>query len=282
MFVLVGMGIVFAALVIGFTSAGGNLLTLIVIPEYITIIGAAVGSLIIANPLPVLMKIISGALGTLKGPKVNKKAYLDVLKLMYELFQFAKREGLIALEPHVEKPESSPIMSKYPSFLANHHAVEFLCDTLKVVLSGGVPAHDLEELMDMDIEAHHEEEHVPPGALQVMADAFPGLGIVAAVMGIIITMGSINQGAEAVGHHVAAALVGTFLGVLFSYGFFGPIAAQMGSIVRIEARYLLCIKAALLSFAKGAPGSVAIEYGRRSIDPTNRPTFHEAEAAYKS
>lgn len=282
MFVLIGAVIVFASLIIGFTSAGGNLLTLIVIPEYITIIGCAIGSLIIANQSSVLGKIVSGAIGTIKGPSVNKKAYLDVLKLMYEMFQFAKREGLIALEPHVEKPESSPIMSKYPSFLKNHHAVEFFCDTLKVVLSGGVPAHDLEELMDIDIEAHHEEEHVPPTSMQTMADAFPGLGIVAAVMGVIITMGSISEGAETVGHHIAAALVGTFLGVLFSYGFFGPIAQQMGAIVRVEARYLLCIKAGLLSFAKGAPGSVAIEYARRSIDPTNRPTFHEAEAAYKS
>jgi len=281
MFVIVGIVLVFGALLGGFIMAGGNPLTLIVIPEYVIIIGAAVGSLMIANPLPVLTKIINGALGTLKGPKVSKQAYLDLMKMMYEIFQFAKREGLIALEQHIENPSQSSIISKYPSFLANHHAVDFFCDTLKVVLSGGVPAHDLEDLMDMDIEALEHEEEIPPASLQVMADAFPGLGIVAAVLGIIITMGSINEGAEAVGHHVASALVGTFLGVLLSYGLFGPLASQMAKIVAKEGKYLIAIKAGLLSFAKGAPAMVAIEYSRRSIDPENRPSFKETEEAVK-
>ena len=281
MFVIIGSVLVFVALIGGFIMAGGNPLTLFVLPEYVIIIGAAVGSLLIANPLPVLKKILSGALGTLKGPKVNKKAYIELMQLMYELFQFAKREGLIALESHVENPESSTILSKYPSFLSNHHGVEFLCDTLKVVLSGGVPAHDLEELMDIDLEAIHEEEYVPSMSLQVMADAFPGLGIVAAVLGIIVTMGSIASGAEAVGHHVASALVGTLLGVLLSYGFFGPIASFMGKISQKESKYLQAIKASLLSFAKGAPAAVAIEYGRRSIDPENRPSFSETEESIK-
>lgn len=281
MFVLIGVGLVFVALISGFMMSGGNPLTLFVPAEYWIIIGAAMGSMLIANPLPTVKKIISGALATLKPPKVNKQAYLDLLKMMYELFQFAKREGLIALEQHVENPESSSIISKYPTFLANHHAVEFLCDTLKVVLSGGVPAHDLEELMDLDLEALHEEEHQPAASLQVVADAFPGLGIVAAVLGIIITMGSINQGAEAVGHHVGSALVGTFLGVLMSYGVFGPIASLMGRMASIEGKYLICIKASLLSFAKGAPATVAVEYGRRSIDPENRPSFKETEENIK-
>ncbi len=281
MFVLIGVGLVFVALISGFMMSGGNPLTLFVPAEYWIIIGAAMGSMLIANPLPTVKKIISGALATLKPPKVNKQAYLDLLKMMYELFQFAKREGLIALEQHVENPESSSIISKYTTFLANHHAVEFLCDTLKVVLSGGVPAHDLEELMDLDLEALHEEEHQPAASLQVVADAFPGLGIVAAVLGIIITMGSINEGAEAVGHHVGSALVGTFLGVLMSYGVFGPIASLMGRMASIEGKYLICIKASLLSFAKGAPATVAVEYGRRSIDPENRPSFKETEENIK-
>jgi len=281
MFVIIGIGVVLAALVGGFVFAGGNLLTLIVPAEYIIIVGAAVGSLLIANPMNVLKKILAGAIGTIKGPKVNKDVYIELLQLLYELFQYAKREGLIALETHIENPESSSILSKYPSFLANEHGVNFLCDTLKVVLSGGVPAHDLEELMDIDIDAVMEEEEVPPHALQVMADAFPGLGIVAAVLGIIVTMGSIAAGAESVGHHVASALVGTFLGVLFSYGFFGPIASYMGKIAEKEAKYLMVIKASLLSFAKGTPASVAIEYGRRAIDPENRPSFQETEESIK-
>jgi chemotaxis protein MotA len=281
MFVIIGLVVVLGALMGGFIIAGGNPATLIVIPEYIIILGAAIGSLLIANPLPILIKIINGILSTLKGPKVNKQAYLDLMKLMYEIFQFAKREGLIALEQHVENPEQSSIISKYPSFLSNHHAVEFFCDTLKVVLSGGVPAHDLEDLMDLDLEAIEQEEEVPPASLQVMADAFPGLGIVAAVIGIIITMGAISEGSEAVGHHVASALVGTFLGVLMSYGVFGPIASNMAKMTAKESKYLLAIKSGLLSFAKGAPAMVAIEYARRSIDPENRPSFKETEDAVK-
>lgn len=280
MFVIIGIVFV-AACVVGGYSIHGDPMLLIQPVEFIIIGGAALGALVIANPLPQLKAIIAGVLSTLKGAKVNKKAYTELLQLLYELFQFAKREGLIALESHVENPEQSPIMSKYPSFLANHHGVDFLCDTLKVVLSGGVPAHDLEELMDIDLEALHEEEAVPPLALQTMADSFPGLGIVAAVLGIIVTMASINEGAEAVGMKVAGALVGTFLGVLLSYGFVGPVAKNMENIVHKESRYLVCIKSALLSFAKGAPASVAIEYGRRSIDPENRPTFKETEEAIK-
>ncbi len=281
MFVIIGVVLVFGALLGGFMVAGGNPLALIVPAEYIIIVGVGIGSFLISNPLPVIKKIIARALATLKPPKVSKPAYLDLLKMMYELFQFAKREGLIALEQHVENPESSSILSKYPTFLANHHAVDFLCDTLKVVLSGGVPAHDLEELMDLDLEALHQEEEIIPSAVQTLADAFPGLGIVAAVLGIIVTMASISEGAEAVGHHVAGALVGTFLGVLLSYGIVGPISSLMTKYLTQEAKYLQAIKAALLSFAKGAPATVAIEYGRRAIDPELRPTFKETEENIK-
>jgi chemotaxis protein MotA len=281
MFVIIGAIVVLFSIVGGLIIAGGNPLTLIVPAEYIIIGGAALGSLLIANPLPILKKIISGVLGTLKGAKVNKAAYIELLQLLYELFQFAKREGLIAIESHIENPEQSSIFSKYPSFLANKPAVEFLTDTLKVVLSGGVPAHDLEELMDIDIENILEEEQIPAQSLQTLAEAFPGLGIVAAVMGIIVTMASVSEGAEAVGHHVASALVGTFLGVLMCYGIIGPIASIMNKIVQKEMKYLQAIKAAVLAFAKGAPASVAIEYGRRSIDPENRPTFQETEQAIK-
>ncbi len=281
MFVIIGVILVFASLIIGYTMHGGNLNTLVQINEFIIIGGAAIGSLLIANPMPVVIGVIKGMIGTLKGPSVNKQVYLDLMKMLYELFQFAKREGLIALEQHIENPESSSIMSKYPSFLKNHHAVEFLCDTLKVVLSGGVPAHDLEDLMDMDIEALHQDEHKPAHALSIVSDAFPGLGIVAAVLGIIITMSKINAGAEAVGQSVGAALVGTFFGVLMSYGIIGPIAAAMAGNAATDAKYIESIKAALLSFAKGAPAAVAIEYARRTIDPVNRPTFDETENAYK-
>ncbi|MFP4369893.1 MAG: flagellar motor stator protein MotA [Candidatus Kapaibacterium sp.] len=285
MFVILGFIFVFLTVFGGFLMAAnfemGALGVFLHPQEYVIIGGAAIGSMVISNSLSMNKKIINGAMATIKGPRVNKQAYVDLLKLMYELFQFAKRDGLIALEQHVENPESSSIISKYPSFLANHHAVEFLCDTLKVVLSGGVPAHDLEELMDLDLETIHEEEHEPPAQLNLVADALPGLGIVAAVLGIIVTMGVIDQGAATVGAKVGGALVGTFMGVLLSYGFVGPLARNMDSIVKKEAKYLECIKASLLSFAKGAPAAVAIEYGRRAIDPESRPSFTETEEAVK-
>lgn len=281
MFVIIGIVLVFASLIIGYTMHHGNLAVLIQINEFIIIGGAAIGSVLISQPLSVVKKIITGIIGTLKPPKVSKKAYIELLQLLYEMFQFAKREGLIALEQHIENPNESSIMTKYPTFLSNHHGVEFLCDTLKVVLSGGVPAHDLEELMDIDIDAIHEEEEVPPAAVVNVADAFPGLGIVAAVLGIITTMGAINEGAERVGASVAAALVGTFFGVLMAYGVVGPIGRKMEGDMKLASKYLLVIKAALLSFAKGAPASVAVEYGRRSIDPENRPSFKETEEALK-
>lgn len=280
MFVIIGTLVVLIS-VLGGYGIHGKYAVLMQPTEFLIIGGAAIGGFLIANPLPVIKKVIAGLIGTLKGAQVSKKAYLELLQMLYELFQFAKREGLIALEPHAENPESSGIMSKYPTFLSNHHAVEFLCDTLKIVLSGGVPAHDLEELMDIDLEAIHEEESLPPSAMQVLADSFPGLGIVAAVIGIIITMGAINEGAASVGAKVAGALVGTFLGVLIAYGFVGPIASNMGFNAGKEHRYLFAIKSALLSFAKGAPASVAVEYGRRSIDPSNRPSFKETEEALK-
>jgi len=282
MFVIIGSIIVLASLLGGFIIAGGNPISLVHISEIIIIVGIGVGSVVIANPLHMIMKIIGEMLGLLKGPSVKKQDYLDMMMMLYELFQFAKREGLIALEPHIEAPETSQIISKYPSFLKNHHAVEFLTDTLKVILSGGIPAHDLEDLMDLDLDGHHEEEHNITSALTTLADAFPGVGIIAAVLGIIVTMGAINEGAEAIGEKVAAALTGTFLGILLSYGFLGPMVKNMEMIHSLNGKFLLSLKAALLSFAKGAPAAVAVEYARRAIDPHNRPSFAESEEAMKA
>ena len=281
MFAIIGSALVLFSMLGGFLMAGGSILTLIQPSEFIVIGGVAIGSLVTANPIAYL-KSIAASFGTiLKGAKTSKQDYLDLMKMLYELFQYAKREGLIALEPHIESPSSSNIISKYPSFLNNHHATEFLCDTMKVILSGGIPAHDLEELMDMDLEGLHEEEHNVVHSIVTMGDALPGIGIVAAVLGIIITMGSINEGAEAVGHHVAAALVGTFLGVLLSYGFVQPLARNLDLTNSLNAKYMSALKAALLSFAKGAPASVAVEFCRRAIDPGNRPSFSESETAIK-
>ena len=281
MFVIIGFVIVIGCMLGGFMMVGGLPGALVQPNEYVVIVGCVIGAMIAGNPLPVFISAIKGAIGALKGPAINKQGYIDLLKMLYEIFQFAKREGLIALEPHVESPDSSSIMSKYPTFVHNHHAVDFLCDTLKVLLSGGVPAHDLDDLMDADLESLHSFEHAPVAAVSTAADAFPAVGIVAAVLGIIITMASINEGAEVVGHHVGSALVGTFTGVLLSYCIAGPLAQIMGVYMSMDAKYILVIKAAVLSYAKGSPANVAIEFGRRVIDPSVRPSFKETEEACK-
>lgn len=281
MFVIIGIVVVLASIAGGYGMHGGDFVILIQISEFIIILGAAAGTLFIANPMHVITGLISGVLGTLKGPPTSKEAFLDLMKLLYELFQLAKKEGLIGLEQHIENPESSSLFSKYPTFLANHHAVDFLCDTLKVVLNGGVPAHDLEDLMDLDLETAHHEELRPSSALNTVSDAMPGLGIVAAVLGVIITMGKIDQPPTVIGHSVAAALVGTFLGILVSYGFLGPLVKSMENNVNDNGKYMHAIKAAMLSFVKGAPPIVAVEYARRAVPPDKRPTFKETEDAVK-
>ena len=281
MFVIIGIVVVMACMLGGFIMSGGDPNLLVQPSEFVVIIGCVIGAMLVGNSLPTFIRVIKGVIGTLKGPGVNKQGYIDLLKMLYEIFQFAKREGLIALEPHVENPESSSIMSKYPTFVNNHHAVDFLCDTLKVLLSGGVPVHDLDDLMDADLEILHVMEHAPASALTTAADAFPAIGIVAAVLGIIVTMMSISEGPEVVGHHVGAALVGTFTGVLLSYCIVGPIAQIMGTYSSMDGKYILVIKAAVLAYAKGSPANVAIEFGRRVIDPSLRPTFKETEEACK-
>lgn len=281
MFVIIGIVVVIASIAGGYGMHGGDFIILFQINELIIIGGAALGTIFIANPMSVIKGLVSGILGTLKGSKANKTAYLDLMKMLYELFQLAKKEGLIGLEQHIESPEGSTLFTKYPSFLANHHAVDFLCDTLKVVLNGGIPAHDLEDLMELDLETMHHEELRPISALNTVSDAMPGLGIVAAVLGVIITMGKIDQPPTVIGHSVAAALVGTFLGILLSYGFLAPLAKSMENAVDEEGQYLQSIKAALLSFVKGAPPIVAVEYARRAIAPEHRPSFKETEESVK-
>lgn len=281
MFAIIGIVVVLGSLVAGYTMHGGQLLVLWQISEFIIIGGAAIGAFIVANPMTIIQATIKKALGTLKGSPASKKSYLELLQMMYELFMFSKREGVIAIEPHIEKPKESSILSKYPTFLANHHAVDFFCDTMKIILSGGLPVHDLEELMDIDLETQHHQEAKPAEALNTMSDAFPGLGIVAAVLGVVITMGKIDQPPAIIGQSVGAALVGTFIGILLCYGVVGPLVKNMENISHDEHQYMMCIKASLLSFVKGAPPLVAVEFGRRAISLYFRPTYEETEQAVK-
>jgi len=277
MFIIIGIVIVFASIVVGFTIAGGNLVLLIQISEFITIGGAAAGSFLIGTPLSVIKKIFGLLPKALKGESFSKQDYLDLLKAFNDLFLVAQRDGLLSIETHVENPQESEILSQSKKFVENKFISNFFCDTMKVMLSGGVPPHELENLMDSEIETYEAEFNPVPSSITKLADSFPGLGIVAAVLGIIVTMASIDKGAEVVGHHVAAALVGTFLGVLLSYGIFNPIGSILEHVIEHEVRFMQTIKTCIVAYAKGNPPIVAVEMARRTIFTDVRPTFSELE-----
>lgn len=281
MFTFIGVGIVLVATLVGYLMHGGNLMVLMQINEFVILIGAAIGSIMAAEGIQGLKSCMSGAMGLLKPDPYSKAAYLDLLKMMYQLFNVARKEGLLGLEQHIESPEKSEILSKYPTFLSNHHAQSFFCDTMKVILTGAVGPHDLSEMMELDLEVAHQEAHAPAHALQTVGDAMPGFGIVAAVLGVIITMGKIGGEAAAIGQSVAAALVGTFLGILLCYGVFGPMAAAMQKRLASEGQYLNCIRFALFSFARGESPITCVEFARRNIEPSVRPGFAEMESSVK-
>ena len=282
MFVIIGFVVVLASILIGFTMHGGPLLVLLQWNEFIIIGGAAFGSMLVGTPLRVL-KHLAGAVGSIfKGDPFTKDEYLNLLKSMYELFNVATRDGLINVESHVETPDKSPIFAKNPFLLKRHHALSFLCDTMKLLLGGGVAPHDLEAMLDLDIETHHAEQAPATAALTKISDALPGLGIVAAVLGIVVTMQAIGGPPEEVGAKVAAALVGTFLGILLCYGYVGPMASHLELLVASESRYLECIKAGLVAYAKGNAPITVVEFARRSICSDVRPSFKELETAARA
>jgi chemotaxis protein MotA len=277
MFVIIGIAVVIIAVIGGFMFAGGNVLLLIQPAEFIIIVGAAVGSMLISSPPNLLKKIVSSFPLLIKGFKIAKQDYLELLKALNDLFLLAQRDGLLAIEKHIENPKESEILSQAKNFVNNHHVITFFSDTMKVMLSGGVPPHELETLIDAEIETFEMEGKPVTATISKVGDAFPGLGIVAAVLGIIVTMSSIDKGPEYVGLHVAAALVGTFLGVLLSYGFVGPMATNLELIHESEKRYLETIKACIVAYAKGNPPIVSVEFARRTIFSDYRPSFSELE-----
>lgn len=281
MFSIIGIVVVIGAVVGGYLMEHGQLMVLVQPAELVIIGGAALGTLLIANPLPVIMKVITGVLGVLKGSPYTKAHYLETLQMLNELFTHARKNGMVKLEEDVENPDTSQIFSKYPKFVGNHHAVHFVCDTLRMAISGGVQPFDLDQMMEMDMEIHHHEATVPVGALTTVADALPGLGIVAAVLGVVITMGALGGPPEEIGHKVAAALVGTFLGILLCYGFLGPLAGNLTKMNDSESDYLRCLRQGVIAFVKGCAPALAIEFARRSIPGEVRPSFKETEAACK-
>ena len=278
MFLIIGLVVVFGSIVGGYVMHHGQLATLVQINEFIIIGGAGLGSMIIGNPPGTLKRSLAATLALLKPDPFDGKAYGELLQVLYEILRTARKDGLIGLEKHIEAPEESEIFKKYPNFLHHTAAVSLLCDTLKVLLSGTVEDHHLAEILEMDLEQQHHEAMSAPNAITNTGDAMPGFGIVAAVLGVIITMGSIGGAASEIGEKVAAALVGTFLGILLSYGVLGPIAQSIEARVASEHAYMLCIKTALLSFARGDAPMSAVEFARRNIEPGHRPSFTELEA----
>ena len=281
MFVILGLLIVIGSVLGGYTMHHGKIAVLIQVSEFIIIGGAGVGSLLMANPMPVVKRLFTDMLGLLKPNPYHGKAYGELLQVLYDVFQVARREGLVGLEAHIEDPSKSEIFKKYPAFTANHHASSLLADTLKVLLTGAVEDHHLSEILDLDLEQQHEEAMAVPHALNKVGDAMPGFGIVAAVLGVIITMGSVGGAPEEVGEKVAAALVGTFVGILLAYGVIGPIASAIEARIKAEHSYMACIRTALLSFARGDSPMTSVEFARRNIEPSERPSFTELEALTK-
>ena len=277
MFIFIGVAIIIVAIVSGFLFAGGNLILLLQWSEIMIIGGAAIGSILIASPLSLVKKIIAEIPKALKPNHFTKQDYLVLLKSFNELFLLAQRDGLLAIEKHIENPLESDILSQNKKFVENEMMRNFFADTMKVMLSGGVPPHELEDLIDTEIETYEMESKPVPSTLNRVGDSLPGLGIVAAVLGIIVTMASIDKGAEVVGEHVAAALVGTFLGVLSAYGFVNPLAANLEHNIENRIRVFYTIKACIVAYAKGNPPIIAIEIARRTIFSDERPTFTELE-----
>lgn len=278
---ILGIVLVFVAVIGGFLLEKGKPAVLAQPSELIIIGGAAIGTMLAANPLTVLATIFRSVLSVFGGNPYDKAYYLESLRMLFNIFQFARKNGTAKLEDEVENPEKSPTFSKYPRMLQDHHMLHFLCDTLRMSTSGAVAPHDLDAILENDIDVHHHEEMIPVTALTTVADALPGLGIVAAVLGVVITMGALSGPPEQIGQKVGAALVGTFLGILLSYGVVSPIASNIEKIVNANTQFHQVLRAGLVAYAKGVAPTIAVEYARRAIPHKVRPSFKEVEAERK-
>ncbi|KKB63801.1 flagellar motor protein MotA [Robbsia andropogonis] len=282
MFVIIGMVLVVGCVVGSFIGAGGHIAALIQPLELLCILGAASGAFVISNP----GKTIKATLGALpkafKGNAFTKERYVQLISLLYELLQKARKDGMIALEADVESPDTSPIFQKYSDVVADHHLLDFIIDYLRMMSSGNLTVHEIQDLMDAEMETHHNEAAVPGGALQGMADGLPAFGIVAAVMGVVHTMGSVGAPPAVLGELIAGALVGTFLGILMAYGFIGPLATLINTKAKEEGKPYECVKCVLLASLGGYAPSIAVEFGRKVLFTHDRPSFNELEEAVKA
>lgn len=281
MFALIGIVVVIGAIIGGYLMEHGVLAVLVQPAELVIIGGAALGTLLIANPLPTITALFKGLIGVIKGSRHNKALYLETLKMLNALFLSARKNGATKLEADVEDPHKSDTLNKFPGFLHDHHAVDFLCDTIRMSVSGQMDPLALDQMMELDMEVHHHEALEPIGALSAVADSLPGLGIVAAVLGVVITMGSLGGPPEEIGHKVGAALVGTFLGILMCYGFLAPLASNMTKIVDAEGAYYNVLRVGVIAYVKGNAPILCAEFARRAVPHHVRPSFKEMEAACK-
>ncbi len=277
MLVIIGALVVLGAVIGGYLMEHGNLSVLVQPAELVIIGGAALGAFLISSPPKVTAHVLKNIFGIFASKSRTKGQYLELLTLLYRLFSKIRKDGLISIEADIENPQKSPIFAKYRSVLSNPHALNFICDNFKVIVSANIPPHELESLADLEIETSHHEAMIPSHSVARVADGLPGLGIVAAVLGIVLTMSKIDQPPAVLGHSVGAALVGTFLGVLLCYGFVGPVAVNLEHKAKEENNFFQVIKVALVAFVGGAAPQMAVEFARRAIPGNEKPTFDELE-----
>jgi chemotaxis protein MotA len=282
MLVIIGFIVVLVSVLGGYVLSHGSIAALWQPYELLIIFGAAVGAFVSANSIDIVKSAGRDAIGLFKGPRYRKQDYIDLLSLLYDIFTKMRKEGQLGMESHIEDPANSSLFSAYPRLIAEHHLIDFVTDCLRLIVGGSMDPHELEQLLDVELETHHHQALAPAIAVQKMADALPGFGIVAAVLGIVITMKSIDGDAAVIGEHIAGALVGTFLGILLSYGFIGPLSAAMEARVSTDGRAFECVKVGLLANLRGYNPMVSVEFARKSLQSTSRPSFQDLEAHLKS
>lgn len=282
MFFIIGVIIVLGCVVGGYAAPGGHLGVLFQPFEFIIIFGAALGTFVMANPMPVVMGTLKSIGPLLKGSKLKKPNYIELLCMLYAVFKLAKTKGDLALESHIDKPHESTLFQAFPGFVKDHHAVDFLCNNLRLLTMGSSSPHELDAAMETELEAHHHKQHAITGAVQSIADAMPALGIVAAVLGVIHTMGSITEPPEVLGHLIGAALVGTFSGILMAYGFVAPIGKSLENTFQADGLYYTCIKAGVIAHVQGYAPQVSVEFARKVLVDDVKPSFSEIDEALQA
>ncbi len=277
MFSIIGIFVVLGAVIGGYFMEGGNLHVLFQPAEVVIIFGAALGAFFISSPTNVIKNVARNITKIFLGKEPKKTDFLELLGLLYGIFSKIRKEGLVSIEAEIENPTKSSLFNKYKSIINDKELIEYICDNLKVMISTSMPAHELDELMEIDLESNHHEELIPSNSITKIADALPGLGIVAAVLGVVLTMGKIDQPPSVLGHSIGAALVGTFLGVLMCYGFVGPMGTKLEHLASQRQVFFRVVKTSLVSFVAGTAPQIAVEAGRRAVPGHERPSFTELE-----